>query len=80
MPSMPSPGVYVFEAIEADLPFMPLAARRALDALGRKMSLEAWLSLSLADRQRICQAGARRRSSRRTFSGSSTRPSLRRSR
>ena len=59
MPSMPSPGVYAFEAIEADLPFMPLAARRVLDALGRKMSLEAWLSLSLADRQRICQAGAR---------------------
>jgi cyclic pyranopterin phosphate synthase len=59
MPSVPSPGVYVFEAIEADLPFIPLAGRRALDALGRKMSLEAWLSLPLADRQRICQAGAK---------------------
>jgi cyclic pyranopterin monophosphate synthase len=59
MPSVPIPGVYVFEAIGADLPLMPLVARRALDALGRKMSLEAWLSLPLGDRQRICQAGSR---------------------
>lgn len=54
---MPSPGVYAFEGIAADLPYMPLAARRVLDALGRKMSLEGWLSLPLGDRQRICHAG-----------------------
>jgi cyclic pyranopterin phosphate synthase len=55
---MPSRGVYAFERIDADLPFMPLSARRVLDALGRKLSLEGWLSLSLEDRQRIVRAGA----------------------
>jgi hypothetical protein len=32
---MPTPGLYVFEAIDEALPFVPLAARRVLDALGR---------------------------------------------
>jgi molybdopterin synthase catalytic subunit len=50
--------VYAFEAIDADLPFLPLAARRTLDLLGRKLSLEAWLALPLADRQRLVAAGA----------------------
>ena len=44
---MPSPGVYTFEAIDADLPFIPLAGRRVLDVLGRKLSLEA-LALAVA--------------------------------
>jgi cyclic pyranopterin phosphate synthase len=36
---------------------MPLAARRVLDLLGRKMSLEAWRSLSPADRKLVVLAG-----------------------
>jgi len=58
---MPSPGVYAFEAIEEDLPFLPLAARRVLDLLGRKMSLEAWLSLPAGHRQLLVRAGTETR-------------------
>jgi len=54
---MPTPGLYVFEAIDEALPFVPLAARRVLDALGRKLSLEGWLSLSLDERARLVVAG-----------------------
>jgi cyclic pyranopterin phosphate synthase len=50
-------AVYAFEAIDDDLPFLPLAARRVLDRLGRKMSLQAWLSLPLEDRRRLVAAG-----------------------
>jgi cyclic pyranopterin phosphate synthase len=56
--SMEAPGIYAFEAIDDTLPFMPLAARRALDVLGRKLSLEAWRALSIEDRRRIVRAGA----------------------
>jgi molybdopterin synthase catalytic subunit len=55
---MPSFGPYGFEAIDETLPFVPLAARRALDRLGRKLSLEGWLSLPLQERQRLVRAGA----------------------
>jgi molybdopterin synthase catalytic subunit len=55
---MPDKGVYGFEAIDETLPFIPLAARRALDTLGRKLSHEGWLSLGIGDRRRIVQAGA----------------------
>jgi cyclic pyranopterin phosphate synthase len=58
---MASPGVYAFEAIGDDLPFVPLAGRRVLDVLGRKLSLEGWLSLTLEQRQRIVHAGTRAR-------------------
>jgi cyclic pyranopterin phosphate synthase len=58
---MASPGVYAFEAIDDDLPFVPLAARRVLDALGRKLSLEGWLSLTVEQRRRIVHAGTRAR-------------------
>ncbi len=54
---MASPGVYAFEAIDDGLPFVPLAARRVLDALGRKLALEGWLSLSLGERREILSAG-----------------------
>ena len=54
---MPSPGVYLFEGIDETLPLIPLAARRVLDALGRKLSLEGWLSLCLEDRLRMVAAG-----------------------
>ncbi len=56
-----SPGVYAFERIDDALPFIPLAARRLLDVLGRKLSLEGWLSLPLDDRRRIVRAGAAER-------------------
>jgi cyclic pyranopterin phosphate synthase len=55
---MASRCVYAFERIDEALPFMPLAARRALDVLGRKLSLEGWRSLSLEDRRRVVHDGA----------------------
>ena len=56
--AMATAGVYPFESIDDALAFMPLAARRALDVLGRKLSLEGWHSLSLEDRRRVVGAGA----------------------
>ncbi len=50
-------GVYGFEGIDETLPYLPLAARRVLDALGRKLSLQGWLSLAVGDRRRIVVAG-----------------------
>jgi cyclic pyranopterin phosphate synthase len=55
---MPEPGVYRFEAIDETLPYVPLAARRVLDASGRKLSLDGWLSLALEQRWRVVRAGA----------------------
>jgi cyclic pyranopterin monophosphate synthase len=54
---MATPGVYSFERIDPGLPLIPLAARRVLDGLGRKLSLRGWLSLSLEDRCRLVRAG-----------------------
>jgi len=56
--AMGSPGVYAFEEIDGTLAYMPLAARRALDGLGCKLSLQGWLSLAVEDRRRIVAAGA----------------------
>src|ERR1017187_10066912 len=56
--AMLNPGVYGFEAIDETLPYLPLAARRVLDRLGRKLSLEGWLSLGIEERRRIVMAGA----------------------
>jgi cyclic pyranopterin phosphate synthase len=50
--------IYAFEGIEVSLPYMPLAARRALDGVGRKLSLDGWLSLSLSDREALVLAGS----------------------
>ncbi len=50
--------VYAFEDIGAGLDFMPLAARRALDMVGRKLSLEGWRSLSAADRGALATVGS----------------------
>jgi cyclic pyranopterin phosphate synthase len=50
-------GTYSFEAIDATLPFVPVAARRALDAAGLKLSLEGWLSLDLESRRALVAAG-----------------------
>ncbi|MBV9949380.1 MAG: cyclic pyranopterin monophosphate synthase MoaC [Myxococcales bacterium] len=53
-------AVYAFEGIdEATLPLLPLSARRALDAVGRKLSLPGWSSLSLDDRRLLAAAGVR---------------------
>lgn len=51
--------LYAFEEIDETLPYVPLAARRVLDVLGRKLSLEGWLSLPLQERRGIARAGAR---------------------
>lgn len=51
-------GVFVFEDIADDLPLLPLAARRALDVAGRRLSLAAWQKLSLAARRRLVGEGA----------------------
>jgi cyclic pyranopterin phosphate synthase len=54
---MTAAGVYDFEGIDETLPYIPIAARRVLDALGRKLPLDGWLELPLADRRRIVAAG-----------------------
>lgn len=51
-------SVYRFEEIGDDLSLVPLAGRRALDAAGRKVGLEAWRSLSIEARAAIVEAGA----------------------
>jgi cyclic pyranopterin monophosphate synthase len=55
---VPLPGVYAFEQIDDSLPYVPVAARRVLDALGRKLSLEGWASLPLEDRVRLVAGGS----------------------
>lgn len=59
--AMASLGVYPFERIDDALAFIPLAARRVLDAVGSKLSLEGWLSLPIDDRRRLVSAGAAER-------------------
>ncbi|MEI8258825.1 MAG: nitrate reductase associated protein, partial [Deltaproteobacteria bacterium] len=51
-------NVYAFEQIGDELDLLPLAARRALDRAGRKLSLETWRTLSSETRQAIVTAGA----------------------
>jgi cyclic pyranopterin phosphate synthase len=60
-------GTYSFEAIDETLPFVPIAARRALDAAGRKLSLEGWLSLDLESRRALVDAGRAERITRDAF-------------
>ena len=62
---MPPPGVYAFEEIDETLPLVPLAARRALDAAGKKLSLAGWLSLPVARRAVLVEAGRGERACRR---------------
>lgn len=52
-------NVYAFEQIGDELELLPLAARRALDRAGRKLSLETWRTLSLDARSAIVAIGAR---------------------
>ncbi|HSY21744.1 MAG TPA: cyclic pyranopterin monophosphate synthase MoaC [Polyangiaceae bacterium] len=49
--------LFAFEGIDERLQLVPLAARRVLDAWGKKLSLAGWLSLSWLDRRAIALAG-----------------------
>jgi cyclic pyranopterin monophosphate synthase len=49
--------LYSFDGVDAALDLLPLAARRALDAAGLKLSLEAWRGLPLDKRSAITEAG-----------------------
>ncbi len=51
-------AVFDFENILPQLDFLPIAARRALDHAGLRLSLEAWRSLGLEDRCQLVAAGA----------------------
>jgi cyclic pyranopterin phosphate synthase len=50
--------LYRFEDIDDTLKLLPLAARRALDAAGRKLSLSAWQRLPLERRRDLVTLGA----------------------
>jgi cyclic pyranopterin phosphate synthase len=50
--------VFAFERIEPPYPYLPLSARRVLDAIGKKLSLDGWLSLSEEDRATLIRIGA----------------------
>jgi cyclic pyranopterin monophosphate synthase len=50
--------LYSFDGVDATLGLLPLAARRALDVTGLKVSLEAWRALPLESRRALVEAGA----------------------
>jgi len=50
--------IFAFEQMSAALDLVPLAARRALDAAGCKLSLEAWRRLPIGARRALVEAGA----------------------
>jgi cyclic pyranopterin phosphate synthase len=50
--------VFGFEQQTPDLELMPIAARRALDTAGIRLSLEAWRALSVADRSALIVSGS----------------------
>lgn len=52
------PTIYAFEGIDATLSYVPLAARRTLDALGQHLSLKGWLSLTTEARWQLVRAGS----------------------
>jgi cyclic pyranopterin monophosphate synthase len=56
-PATQREAIYAFEGIDEELPFLPLSARRILDAMGKKLSLAGWLSLAVEDRRRLVLAG-----------------------
>jgi cyclic pyranopterin phosphate synthase len=49
--------VFGFEDVSPSLDLLPLAARRALDQSGLRLSLEGWQSLSVDDRVNLATAG-----------------------
>lgn len=52
-----TPFEFDFEGPNPGLILLPLAARRALDAAGIALSLEAWQGLSIEDRRLLVEAG-----------------------
>lgn len=50
--------LFEFDEIDADLALVPLGARRVLDHLGAKLSLEGWRSLALVDRTQLLRLGS----------------------
>lgn len=50
--------LYSFDGVDTSLDLLPLAARRALDVSGLKISLEVWRSLPLSVRRELVQAGS----------------------
>jgi molybdenum cofactor biosynthesis protein MoaC len=50
--------IYRFEELDETLDLVPLAARRALDRAGSKVSLAAWRAASLEVRRAVISAGA----------------------
>ena len=51
---------FQFDEAGTDLELIPLAARRLLDHIGAKLSLEGWRSLNLGDRRKLCSLGSAR--------------------
>ena len=54
-------AVYSFEGLLPDLESPPIAARRALDQSGIRLSVEGWRSLSADERQKVTLAGVAER-------------------
>jgi cyclic pyranopterin phosphate synthase len=52
--------IYGFDEVDERLELLPMAARRALDHAGLRLSREGWVSLALAARQRLIDAGSAR--------------------
>ena len=52
--------LYAFDEVTEALELLPIAARRALDHAGRRLSRAAWTSLSVERRRRIVALGATR--------------------
>jgi len=50
--------MFGFEEHDPGLELIPIAARRALDAVGAKLSLAAWRALALPDRKALVESGA----------------------
>lgn len=50
--------VFAFEDTGHELEFLPLAARRALDCAGLRLSLAGWRSLAIEERRALSVAGA----------------------
>jgi hypothetical protein len=51
-------GIYAFDAVDAELTLLPMAARRALDCAGRHLSLHGWQGLPLVARRTLVALGA----------------------
>jgi hypothetical protein len=50
--------IYEFDEADAELTLMPMASRRALDALGAKLSLASYQTLAIEDRRELVRLGA----------------------